>query len=534
MNRQKIALVMLMVSIGMGIIGSMFFYQTREGINFPLYIALMTLFIAFTANRVQKPINRRNLWIVIPILFFAGMVALRASDVLVSLNIITSLCLGTLYIRYLTSSDALDTASLADYIGTPLDVGLYMIYAPLVEMIEGLSWFKNRNWKDLGNLGSVLRGLLFTIPILLVFGVLLGSADLVFAEQIGKLFSWLSFKNSYELLNYAVVTGIFTWFMLTALSYAISRRVDHRRSTQATDTAQVENAEDLSSKKNSPLRKTRPGFRIGIIEATMILASVTALFAFFVLIQFTYLFGGQSDIAEGLTTYSTYARRGFFELVAVAVIVLGMILYLDTITIRRVARDGILFRFLSIGIVALTLVMLVSAWRRMELYELAYGFTYLRVLTHVFMFWLAVLLGVAILHLFRLRENIFAFGLLLACIGYVGTLNLMNIDNYIAERNIAAYRENESELDLCYLRAMSADAYAVLQAFYESESDTAIQDSIGFWLYDTAEKSAKHIKPSLAWHLSHSVASTGFSPDTDGNPYESVRYACYIDFWRGW
>jgi hypothetical protein len=109
---------------------------------------------------------------------------------------------------------------------------------------------------------------------------------------------------------------------------------------------------------------------------------------------------------------------------------------------------------LSVVMIALALVILVAASQRMSLYEEAYGYTHLRVYTHVFMRWLGVLLGVALLSVFRLRKNIFSLGVLVVLIGYLGSINLLNVDYYIAEQNINRYH-NGYELDAYYLYTLS-------------------------------------------------------------------------------
>ena len=60
------------------------------------------------------------------------------------------------------------------------------------------------------------------------------------------------------------------------------------------------------------------------------LVVVDLLFLAFVLVQFRYLFGG-AELVRGLTgmSYADYARRGFFELVAVAALSLPLLLLAD-------------------------------------------------------------------------------------------------------------------------------------------------------------------------------------------------------------
>ena len=52
----------------------------------------------------------------------------------------------------------------------------------------------------------------------------------------------------------------------------------------------------------------------------MVLAGVALLFAAFVLVQFRYFFGGAQNIGIEGYTFAEYARRGYGELMAVAVL----------------------------------------------------------------------------------------------------------------------------------------------------------------------------------------------------------------------
>jgi len=82
--------------------------------------------------------------------------------------------------------------------------------------------------------------------------------------------------------------------------------------------------------------------------------------------------------------------------------------------------------------------MLVSAFKRLLLYEMAYGFTEMRIYPHVFMIWLALLLGWFLVTLW-LRPGRFAIGVVIACLGFVATLNVMDVDAFIVRRNVERY-----------------------------------------------------------------------------------------------
>jgi hypothetical protein len=123
------------------------------------------------------------------------------------------------------------------------------------------------------------------------------------------------------------------------------------------------------------------------------------------------------------------------------------------VTVRHDTRQVRLFRILAVILVALTGVMLVSASQRMLLYEAAYGFTHLRVYTQVFMFWLGALFVIFLLALFRVRERIFSLGVLAVLIGYLVTLNVMNVEQYIADHNMTGLNTAQTLTSLTCTRS---------------------------------------------------------------------------------
>jgi hypothetical protein len=180
------------------------------------------------------------------------------------------------------------------------------------------------------------------------------------------------------------------------------------------------------------------------------------LFAAFVAIQFTYLFGGVRNVTEAGYTFADYARRGFFELLTVAILTMLLVLGLNWLTRRENKGQIRLFNGLGSLLVGLVLVLLVSAWRRMALYEAAFGYTELRLIVYVCMAWLALTLVWFLLTLW-LRPDRFAIGALLAVMGVVGTLNLVNPDAFIARQNLDRYVQT-ADLDAVYLASLSDDA----------------------------------------------------------------------------
>ena len=503
MERRAFAGVTVGIGLVLGAVGSVLFYGKLPGISVALYTVLVAGVILVLARRRGLTLRWRNLWPLLPVLFFAGMIALRDDWMIVLLNMGAILALGGLMLYYLPLTRPLDTDTLQDYTVHTLETGMVLLPSALAEAGDAWRWLRDNRRPKTGTATAVVRGLLFAAPVLLVFVFLLGSADAVFARMVVDLTDSILrvFGVQYleETISQVIFTGILAVAAIGAISFSVARR-PARVVSIPTSAPQPEigdaplsegeidadhDAEAFEDEDEQP-EKAKPAFKLGMIEGTIILGSVVVLFAVFVVIQFAYFFGGQAHMAEIGLTYAQYARRGFFELVLVAALTLGLALWLDRYTMRLEKRDQTLFRGLALALVGLITIMLVSAAQRMWLYEQAFGFTQLRVYTHVFILWLGVLFGVYVLGLFRLRPNIFSFGTLLVIIGYLVSLNLLNVDAYIADRNIARYVEGAStELDVAFLTTLSTDATPAIATLYEQSQDGNVKTWAGQWLAQT-------------------------------------------------
>jgi hypothetical protein len=225
----------------------------------------------------------------------------------------------------------------------------------------------------------------------------------------------------------------------------------------------------------SPAKPRR--FRLNMIEASTVLGSVNFLFVAFVAVQARYFFGGKANITAQGYTYAEYARRGFYELLAVSCMTMALLVALESLTYRKHEEER-LFRGLVTLMVTLTFVILIAAFRRLNLYENAYGYTRIRVMSGTFMIWLAVLLGVLLAAIVRHRRVLFWTGCIVTGLGFVLTLNLMNMDGFIAGHNIARF-EDSGKLDVGYLLSLSDDAIPTVATLID---DRALTDYEREWL----------------------------------------------------
>ncbi|MBZ0300919.1 MAG: DUF4173 domain-containing protein [Anaerolineae bacterium] len=494
MPRKTLAVWIVALGLSLGLLGNILFYNKMLGISFPLFIFVAALVLLAATRPAQTRVHWRNLWPVIPMLLFAIMVAVRAETTITLLNVSAALALGGLALRYLPLPQPLDEAPLEEHLTGVLEAGMFAAFAAVPEIGDSWGWLRERSWQG-RTVVAVVRGLAIAVPIILVFTVLLCSADAVFASVVEDAWRLLAFNPDGALIDQALLTLSIGWLSAGALAYGLARRTGPARSDTVAADADSDEADAYfaygdeaavpmeSDEPAAPTkRKTRPMFRLGMIESGIVLGLVDLLFGLFVLIQLAYFFGGEAFLSERGLTYSQYARRGFFELAAVSVLTLGLVLWLNHITVRVERRERRIFIGLSIVVVALTSVMLVSAAQRMYLYEQAYGFTHLRVFTHVFMLWLGILFVFFLLTLFEVKPRIFTLGVLLTSIGYLATLNGMNVDLYIAERNIDRFYEGYA-LDLGFLGGLSTDAVpAVTRLYADNQNNPDAREWAGQWL----------------------------------------------------
>ncbi|HEX2203476.1 MAG TPA: DUF4173 domain-containing protein, partial [Longimicrobium sp.] len=248
---------------------------------------------------------------------------------------------------------------------------------------------------------GVARGLTVAVPLLLLFGALLASADAAFERLLGRLFS-----GDGDFASHLMLAALFTW-----VAGGILRPLVLPPEAPPTD------------------RKLPRKPSVGIVETATVLGLLNVLFLAFVAVQVPYFFGSAAMVeAPGTTTYAQYARRGFFELVWVAGMVLPMLLVAEWLLRKESARVERTFRLLAGAMVALLLVIVASALHRMRLYQAAYGLTELRLYTTAFMGWLAVLFAWFAATVLLGRRERFAFGGLMAALLALVLLHGVNPD----------------------------------------------------------------------------------------------------------
>ncbi|GAA2164412.1 DUF4153 domain-containing protein [Pedococcus bigeumensis] len=297
--------------------------------------------------------------------------------------------------------------------------------------LRGLPWL-GRTLKPRTSIAAWLpaaRTALVSVVLLLVFGALFASADALFASWVDRITPDITWND----LPARVVLAVFIAAGTLAAAYV-------SMAPPAVDRLQL------------PLRPSRRQF-----EWLAPVTVVNAVFLLFLAAQATALFGGHDYLQRttGLT-YADYVHEGFGQLTVATILTLTVVAWAARKATPGRSRD------LALGVLCLmTIVVVVSALHRMNLYEEAYGFTRLRLLVSVFEGWLGVVvLLVMASGVVKARGWLVPMAVRLGAVGLLG-LAVVNPDLYIAEQNIARV-DSASGTDYGYLASLSADAYPAI------------------------------------------------------------------------
>lgn len=275
---------------------------------------------------------------------------------------------------------------------------------------------------------ALVRGVLLAIPMLLVFGGLLCSADMIFEralDSIGENAAHISFGLPLRLLLWL---GIFAgWLKL----WLTGDRAEAPRS-------------------HSPL---------GSVELLVAVGSVNLLFLAFLVIQIRYLFGGAALVEALGLNYAEYARKGFFELSACIALILPLVMLAYS---TAQTHADINLRWAGGALVLQAGGLAFSAFRRMMLYIDTFGLSVERFYAAAGILVALSVLAWAAFACFNPREVSWVLARQTVTVAFaLGFLSLVNVEDGICRYNLSR-AANGRALDIAYFRTLSCDAVPAL------------------------------------------------------------------------
>src|SRR3989338_6469492 len=291
------ALYVILISLALAVTFNFLFFEKMIGISvFIFNFALLAVVWGFGLH--QKLSFRKTGWLALPILFFALMPSIRANEFLTFLNLCAILGLLMLLANQFAGTPAF-LMKLRDYF-------ILLIFVPFRMLARALSTVSltsqiHSRVKHREVWLRVLKGAIMAVPILIIFGVLFSQADLAFSQFIK---GFVDINISERTMQYLVLLLFAFMAALSFLSYIFFQAYPK-----------------LASEKPDAIAQPGKG-----IEVMVFLGLISALFLTFIGFQITYLFGCEANIAGAGFTYAEYARRGFWELLAAAMLSLLVLL----------------------------------------------------------------------------------------------------------------------------------------------------------------------------------------------------------------
>lgn len=396
------------------------------GLGLSFFIIALNLYLYFLREQQSKTVQSGLFFSVVSSIF-ALLYAYRASSIVQTISLVTAV--ATLGIAgYLYKSEARFS-----YTEKIILYPLFLFFRSIAAIGEvfktGQSLIDGKK-QDTSTTQSVLRGLLFAVPLVLILMGILNSADPIFNTVLVKFFSQIG-ERSLISLGVFLVGLLLAFAKLRVTSESVEAEVQAKEST---------------------------------VELSVVIGSIGVVFATFILVQVKYLFSsiderGLAELGISSITYSEYVRKGFFELIAAALVassVLVFILkYLRNIVVTQSVR---ILQYTGAVVSFETLVILASAAKRLSLYAEAHGLTRARIFGFVFLVWLAV---IVILFIGKLLQKLHAREFFIAITGAtvlsLFALSAVNIDKIIALHYQPTVND---EIDYYYIAKLSPDAVA--------------------------------------------------------------------------
>jgi len=380
--------------------------------------------------------DRKRLFLFVPVTVMAFNCFWSASPVWrVSNFLISAVLYSCMFVNFDFKNDSIKYfADIAERIVLPVNA-----------LPFPLKWSLEINSSKAPVIKRIMLALIVAVPSMLFLTLLLSNADMVFSMKTEKLFS--DIVKYFDLHTvFIIICGMIVGLYLFGVIYS------------GHTIGQKETKKDICIKGD-------------LIIINILLASALVIYTLFVIVQFKYLFAG-SALPQGLT-YTEYARKGFFELLALTGVNIAAILTVIKLTKNYSGKWYVFTKVLCHYLCAVTIVLLISSFYRMMLYTNDDGLTRLRFYVFGFLVFEGIGLLLTFVYIAKPKMNITLIYLVIA-LTYYSILNIVPADNIIARNQIDKYLNGERD-GLSYIFTLSADAAPAMDYLINNVEDEELK-----------------------------------------------------------
>ncbi len=447
------------LALALGIMTDYLLIQKTSGISFFIFnIAIvLSMFVLLHRSKIKPGMNQ--IFIASFILLFSFAIISRSSPFLTVLDVA-----GILYLIVLLLSISIDNNlkdfKLISYFTLPLFFSLGSFLAAEKFGTKSMALSGKENKFGSGHFWAILRGVAISIPFLVILGWLLYSSDTMIQAYFEK----------FKVIDINI-ESFFHWIVVfIATSYFIGMF------------SRIASGE----KKESSHAPEKENKALGFIESLTVLSLVETLFFFFIIFQFYYLFGGKDYVwgSSEMITYSGYAKKGFFELMAASIISFLMIYSLDYSGKRESEKQAKIFKASEAVIIAEIIIIIFSAFKRFALYVDGYGLTFSRFVAIVILVWILCAFFTLLAKIFLEKKSPFIYySMFWATGGLWLFVNVINPDALITKINVERLSSGR-EVDYYYLSSLSQDAIPEIVKIFDSSARDEVKQEVAQNLYD--------------------------------------------------
>ena len=316
---------------------------------------------------------------------------------------------------------------------------------------------KKRNSK----LMYVLLGFAIALPLLVIILNLLSSADPVFAKVIKDIFGKLFY--SWDVVKIVIFAAVIFFFV-----YGFIVKTGRR---------------DLGA--NAP----KEGIYEPVIGITITVV-LTAFYLIFAVVQIVYLFMNSAGLPDDMT-YAEYARRGFFQLLFVAVVNVCIVLIFDAIF-----RKSVVLKTVLVVMCICTYIMIASSAVRLSMYIKEYALTYLRINTIWALIVTSIVMLGVIISLFWRNMPLFRYIFLTVMVMF--TLYAFVRPGAVISKYNISQAHNGKKVDIEYVMDIGSDGVPYLIDYFRTKDippEMTMEEAVSkysedkyYWRDDTVEE----------------------------------------------
>lgn len=382
------------ISMIFGTFFALLFYKAGTGINVFLYTLLLVSLLILISKKLSATVKTGTKY------YYAGAILLALSSTLTSsyvlqfLNIIGILLLLDLSLLHQFYEDrSWDfTRHFFRMIGLVFQsiASIGMPFVDCIGFMKHTKLFKNDKTRN------VFLGIVISLPFLLLVTTLLSSADLLFGKMTKNVVDTIFSADIFAIL-FMVVFGFLACYCIIC---------------------------GAIGKVGLPEKKA--GIKADASIAITFMTLLLLVYAVFCTIQIAYLFANGVFVLPEEFTFAEYARRGFFELLTVTVVNVGLILLCKSFFQESKVLRGIITCF-----TLCTYILIASATYRMILYIGAYHLTFLRLFVLLSLLIITLVLTGILIAEYKKSFPLFAYCVVVTSVCYI-LFSFSKPDHFIA------------------------------------------------------------------------------------------------------